>query len=378
MANDFRYLITNLWKHSSGYEDVIAELPFTGVNFTSQLNSIGTFQGHLLLSGVNSSNLNVLDATIPGKTALYVDYNGTIVWGGVIWQRNYDADTQTLDVTAQEFESYFQRRRIINDKTYTNADPLYVVQNLVSYAQGKSHGDIGVIVGSESSSLQVTKVYNAYEVKSVYQAIKDLAQGSLFDFLIVPAWGSGSTANKLIKTLKLGSPTLGYTYDPTNNNNSWVFSLPGNIVSYNYAEDGISAANQLFGIGYGANSTRLISQAYDPTYIGTYGDWPLLEDATNYIDVSDSTLLANLTVGKLNALSYPPTIVKIIIPSYVDPYLGSYSVGDEARISITDDLFPTGLDDIYRITAIDVSPGENGPDRVTVTLMLPLSTTGTV
>jgi hypothetical protein len=368
MANDFRYLITNLWKHSSGYEDVIAELPFTGVNFTSQLNSIGTFQGHLLLSGVNSSNLNVLDATIPG----------TIIWGGIIWQRNYDADTQTLDITAQEFESYFQRRRIIDDKTYTNADPLYVVQNLVSYAQGKSHGDIGVIVGSESSSLQVTKVYNAYEVKSVYQAIKDLAQGSLFDFLIVPAWGSGSTANKLIKTLKLGSPTLGYTYDPTSNNNSWVFSLPGNIVSYNYAEDGISAANQLFGIGYGANSTRLISQAYDPTYIGTYGNWPLLEDATNYIDVSDSTLLANLTVGKLNALSYPPTIVKIIIPSYVDPYLGSYSVGDEARISITDDLFPTGLDDIYRITAIDVSPGENGPDRVTVTLMLPLSTTGTV
>ena len=373
-TNNYRYLITNLWKSGASYENVIAELPFTGVNFTQQLNSVGTFQGHLLLSGVNASSLNVDAATTPGKVALYVDFNGTVIWGGIIWLREYDADTQILSVTAQEFESYFQRRRISNTKTYTARDPLYIAQNLVTYAQAKSHGDIGVIVGTETSSLSVTKIYNDYELKSVYQAIKDLAQGSLFDFKIVSAWAS----NKLTKTLKLGSPTIGYAYSASSPTHSWVFSLPGNIVSYSYTEDGITAANQLFGIGYGANGTRLQAQAYDPTYMGTYGTWPLLEDATNYVDVADSTLLANLTVGKLNALSQPPSIIKLVIPSYVDPYLGTYSVGDQARINIIDDRFPTGLDYIYRITAIDVSPGENGPDRVTVTLMLPLSTTGTI
>ena len=379
-TNDYRYLVTNLWKSGSSNQPIIAELPFTGVNFTSQLNSIGVFTGHLLLSGVNTVELNVDNATTPGKVALYVDYNGTIVWGGAIWLREYDSDTQTISITAQEFESYFQRRVISNNKVYKNADPLYVAQDLVTYAQAQSHGNIGVIIGSETSSFSVTQIYNYYQVKTIYQAIKDLAQGSLFDFRIVSSWGTGGV--DLIKTLKLGSPTLGYAYNPASPTHSWVFNFPGNIVTYSYSENGFSTANQLWGLGYGANAKQLQVQAYDPSYMGSTGTWPLLEESVNYIDVIDPNLLSNLTIGKLNAISYPPTVIKIVIPSYIDPYLGSYTVGDQARIVIDDTRFPNypyslNIDAIYRITAIDVSPGENGPDRVTVTLTLPLSTTGT-
>jgi hypothetical protein len=46
---------------------VIAELPFTNVNFTSQLNSVGTFQGHVLLSGFNTFNENVFNGTLPAR-----------------------------------------------------------------------------------------------------------------------------------------------------------------------------------------------------------------------------------------------------------------------------------------------------------------------
>jgi hypothetical protein len=51
---------------------------------------------------------------------------------------------------------------------------------------------------------------------------------------------------------------------------------------------------------------------------------------------------------------------------------GNYEIGDDVRVRILDSRFPTQLDSTYRIVAFNVSPGENGPERVTLTL-----TTGT-
>ena len=125
MAYTFRYVTTNLYQSGSSANPIIAELPFTNVNFTQQLNSIGTFQGEVLLSGINSTNLNVYNGTIPGKTILWVIYNDTQssnsypVWSGVIWNREYDSDSQILHITAQEMLSLYQRRRISDNKNYT-------------------------------------------------------------------------------------------------------------------------------------------------------------------------------------------------------------------------------------------------------------------
>jgi hypothetical protein len=48
-------------------------------------------------------------------------------------------------------------------------------------------------------------------------------------------------------------------------------------------------------------------------------------------------------------------------------------IGDLARIYIKDDNFPNGYSENYTIVAVDVAPGENGPDRVTVTMTRPLA-----
>ena len=366
MAYTFRYVTTNIYQSGSTPNPVIAELPFTGVNFTQQLNSIGTFQGNVLLSGINSTNLNVYNGTTPGKTILWVIYNDTQnsnsypVWSGVIWNREYDSENQTLSITAQEMLSLYQRRRISDTKTYTAQDPTYVAQNLMQYTEAKSYGKTGLAYSVPSSSFSTTKTYNNYEFKSVYQAVKDLAQ-NFFDFAIIPYLSSGDLVNQFTIGLPLGTPYS--SSDPT----SAVFQFPGNVVSYRFPEDGISAANRLYGLGYGANSKKLTTTAVDSA---KYTDgFPLLEDAVNYIDIGDQTLLNNTTLGHLNAVSYPPTTVEIVIPTYVDPYYYThYSIGDTVQVRINDDYFPSGLNLILRIVGMSVNPGENGPDRVTLTL----------
>ena len=67
---------------------------------------------------------------------------------------------------------------------------------------------------------------------------------------------------------------------------------------------------------------------------------------------------------------------KIVVPAYASPVLGSYKTGDECLLRITDDRFPNngsgyGYAAVKRIVAISVEPGEEGPERVTLTLTDP-------
>ena len=453
--NSYQYVTTQLWQSGSTANPIISELPFTGVNFTKQLNSIGTFQGHLLLSGVNANDLNVYNGTIPGKTALYVLHNGDIVWAGIIWNREYDSASQIMNITGQEMLSYFQRRRITlftsssyysanisgngPGLNYSSVDPCAIARDLIIQAQAATHGKLGITTTAHTSGLSTTKIYYNYEFKSVYQAIKDLAQ-NYFDFKIYSYVSGG----QIVNDFEMGTP-LGNTYS-SSSRIAPVFDFPGNIVSYRYPEDAQTAANTLYGLGYGANTTKLTATAIDgskvvpktitnvsgngtlvtytvsgtnyfsagqiiqvtgvtpsqynltgkvvsstssqftisSTATGTYSsggtanpDWPLLEDSVNYIDIGSLSLLKDVTLGKLNAISYPPTTLQIIVPTYATPLFGTYDIGDEVRVTITDDFFPNGMNEIFRIVAIDVSPGENGPDRVTITLTKQLAS-GTV
>jgi len=363
---EFRYVTTSVYQSGGSANPIIAELPFTSVNFTQQLNSIGTFQGEVLLSGLNSANLNVYNGTIPSKTILWVLYSdpqtlATIpVWSGVIWNREYDSENQRLHITAQEMLSLYQRRRISDTKTYTSKDPTYIAKDLMQYTEAKSYGKTGLTYATlPSSGYSTNRTYNNFEFKSVYQAVKDLAQ-SYFDFAIKPYNTGGVLTNQFV----IGIP-LGTVYTTTSPIAS-VFQFPGNLISYKFPEDGNTAANKLYGLGYGANGTKLAATAVDSS---KYTDgFPLLEDVANYIDIADLNLLKATTLGQLNAISYPPTTIEIVVPPYVDPYYPQYNIGDEVRLDIVDDYFPSGLSIVLRIVAISVSPGENGPSRVSLTL----------
>jgi len=368
MTTTYRYLFADLLTNV-----IIAELPLTGVSFGSQLNQAGSFQGHILLSGIDTVGFNIIDATIPTKCAIYVDRDGVLVWGGIIWNRSYQSSNQVLSINGREFESYFEKRRITSNQVFTNIDQLTITQNLISLAQGVTYGNIGVQVGVETSGVLVSRTYYDYEKKTYYSALQDLSRAENgFDFNIDVAYdGSGAPT----KTLTLGYPRIGTTYSASNPS-ALLFEFPsGNIIEYEYPEDGSLVANTLYALGAGSNEGKLSATYQDTTYL-TAG-WALYEEQANYSDVTDAAYLAQLAEGQVIAVSYPPTVIKIVVPAYVNPIFGTYSIGDGARLRITDERFPAtgvgtaiqaGLDEIYRIVGIEVQPGENGPERVTLTL----------
>jgi len=357
--SQYRYLFADLLTNT-----ILAELPLTSVQFSQQLNSAGSFSATLQLAGINAADLNVANATIPARTAVYVDRDGTLVWGGVLWNREYSSKSQTITLNAREFESYFERRRITNDTVFFGTDQLVAAQTLVNNAQAATNGNIGINVGSETSGVTINRTFYGYEYKTVMAALQELSKSATgFDFNIYVYYDSNGNPAKL---LRLGYPRYGRVYSATSPSVP-VFELPGNMVEYIWPEDGTIAANYLYTLGAGSNPGRLISVAYDGSKIAS--GWPLLEDQANYGDVSDPTLLANLGAAQVAVISYPPTTIKITVPPSLDPIFGSYEVGDSARVRILDDRFTSQLDAVYRITGFAIQAGEsNQPELVTITL----------
>jgi hypothetical protein len=363
----YRYLLADLRTNA-----ILAELPFTNVQFSKSLNSIGTMSGSLLITDLTEAAMNINAATIPGRNAIYIDRNGEIIWGGVIWSRTYEGSSQHIQISAREFLSYFERRRITTDSVYTAAEMFTIIQDLFTNAQGADGdpGNIGLNVDLGTSGVAITKNYYAYELKTVYSALQDLSRAAYntgFDYRVDLAYDGGGG---ITKTLNVGFPRLGRVYSDSDVNVP-VFEYPaGNVVTYEYPENASAAANKVWVSGGGSNEGKLIASATNTDYL-TAG-WPLLEENANYSDIFDSTVLSDLAQGQLDAIVYPPVTLKIVAPAYTDPQLGSFEVGDDVRIRIRDPYFANGLDSTYRLVSQNVQVGENNQgELMTLTLSLP-------
>ncbi len=102
----YRYFLTDLLSNQ-----VISEVPFKGVSFERANRRAGAFSGQIPFLEA-TKGLDLYEATMPGRTGLYIMRNGTCVWGGIIWSRSYDVVSRTLTVNGAEFMSYFYHRHI--------------------------------------------------------------------------------------------------------------------------------------------------------------------------------------------------------------------------------------------------------------------------
>lgn len=103
---EYRYYLTDLLSNQ-----IISEVPFRGVSFERANRRAGSFSGTIPFIEV-TSGLNLYEATLPGRTGLYVMRNGVCVWGGIIWSRAYEVESRELEVVGSEFMSYFYKRHI--------------------------------------------------------------------------------------------------------------------------------------------------------------------------------------------------------------------------------------------------------------------------
>lgn len=337
----YRHLVADLLTGT-----IREEIPFSTVRYSHVLNRPGGFAATLPLRHPKATRAN-LD---PGRTAVFIERGGVIVWGGILWTAKASVEGATVEVGGEGFWSYFRRRKIRTTKAYAAADQCFIARDLVTYAQAQAGGDLGVIVGSETSGVLRDRTYYHYERKNLGEAVEQLAavQGG-FDFNIDVSWIGGV----ITKTFQVQYPRRGRA-------TAIVFELGSNIEGLEQEIDATRQANIIDGLGAGDGDSMLITTVSDLSQTPPY---PLLEDVVTYKDVRVPSTLQLSSLAELVSRSTPverlPTLLAHAGP---DTEIGSFITGD--TVTVRGSAGYLSVSEQMRITTYEVTVDENGREAV--------------
>ncbi len=319
----YRYIFCDLLTNQ-----VIAELPCYGVYFNRRLSGKGSCTATVALDSSGYNNSDIIEATIPGRTSLYIDREGGLVWGGILWSRTYQSQSKSLSLTGETFESFFAKSYVESSLTQTNVDLRTIVVNLVNQMQAKPYSNIGIVVPSAfSGGASATVKFNDYEVWSYAKAIDQIsAMEGGPEYTIEVQYDSNDNPTKV---LLVGSP-LGSSYYDT----QLVFEYPGNVKNYWLPESASGSAVSVIGIGAGEGTKMVRDKFTNQSLLN--GGYPNLQGTYTNKDTKDSAQLGGQTRAEAERLKVPVIVPTIEVRSELEPIFGSYPLGTFAKFRIDD------------------------------------------
>lgn len=187
---EYRYYVTDLLSNQ-----VISEVPFRGVSYGRANVRAGEFSGTIPVIEATKS-LNLYEATMPGRTGLYVMRNNVCVWGGIIWKRSYEASSRELSVSASEFISYFYHRNIWKTLQYGS--------DFFGISFYETSSGIGTITTETVHPFSVgdkVRITFASPLVDGVQTITNVPTATTFEFETVSPDGSGSVTSGACRSL---------------------------------------------------------------------------------------------------------------------------------------------------------------------------------
>lgn len=364
-------------------DELIAELPLASVSYSTELNGIGTLTATIPYSD-DTLPLDPDNASTPARTALYVDRDGVIVWGGIVWTRRLV--TAGKEIQAAEFASYYQHRYIkttlstdpslitdtdlVPDGQRLYADQKYLVWSLLRYAHTQPGGDIGIETAALTGTAHgVTRsmTYQASERPEIFRSIIELgAADDGYDFGIEVGWTpmANNQPPRRYRRAQAWFPRRGRTATES----GLVFVKGGpesSILSYDWPENGAAMATEMSVLGEGSGDVKPAVVVQDADRLAS--GWPLLEAVASYDGVTDLVQLQGLADAELTGRSAAQTKPTFSVSADADPRFGSYQVGDEALFVIEPEpLMAAGREGVLRIISIE-NTAAAGPETVRLT-----------
>ncbi len=336
---------------------VLGDVPLYGTTFNKQLNGAGSFQGTFRLGTTVNNDTLLLNATTPCKTALYIERNGTIIWGGIIWTRTYESQGGSVQITGQTFESYFDRVAATNHIIQQNVEQVALFKNIIDQMQAQSQSNIGLTYASlPSTGITRTVLLPGYEFHMYEEAIQQLLNAvDSFEYTInVTPSATPDVPNKVIT---VGYPTLNSTITDQ------YYDFPGTVRNYWWPETSSEGGTKFAGRGYGSGNLAPTAIVIDGTAIAA--GYPSLWKVTSYNNIADPVLLDNKVRKDALAYALPlsnPTFE--LIPDASSSFTGWNYLGAPVSVYIVDKRFPTGTLVTKRMLGWDFTPGSGSVSDV--------------
>jgi hypothetical protein len=367
-VDGFKY---RLWDW--GLTGEIDVLPFQQTAPTWEVSAPGTFTGQIPMFDPNLSSARILAATEPLKTRLYVERFGELAWGGRITEpRTYDSTTKMLTVNAEETVGYFAGRFTPTLKLY-GYDQVSIAEQVIAAIQAVPNGDAQLNVTAVNGLSGVLRdgVYSKWDFTPGLQALTDMtemAQG--FEFASSVQWSSGVPHEELL----IAYPYLGRRRQDSPNVIEFNKLTGGNCVSYQWP-DGPGLATLTWASAQTPDGVQLVAWKYNTDLIDA--GYPLIEAKADY-STSKPTTQASLQAFANRAAGWADG-ERVAAQFTVTPtdamHLGTFTVGDDVLVRITDDRFPAGsqgqpgFHGWMRIGQIQCTPDANGLETYVITTL---------
>lgn len=340
--------------------DIITEVPLRGAGPTWQVNDPGSLGSPTISLGAlsNIQRADIRAATVPWKTGIAVDRDGTIIWSGVVTGRRYDSGTKKFSITVPGLLAYWKRRILDQNITYTNVDQFDIVAGLLRFGGPPT---VPMVMQYDPSGMKRDRSIAGSDQKNALDEILEIADNQNgFELAIDTAWDQTPGIQGVVHSLRIGSPRLGNVDSHT----GAVLTLeyPGNATSFVWDEDGEEFATQVYGSSTDQDGVVTTISAQNPVLLAQ--GFPQVGSTRQWSNITNSdTLIGHVTQAIVESNGYQdaPTFA---VKDAGDTAAGSWVVGDDVRVRITDDArFPRiqdylgpGLDQTVRISQATLDP----------------------
>ncbi|MET9914577.1 hypothetical protein ABZZ74_49175 [Streptomyces sp. NPDC006476] len=350
-------------------DQLLDVLPVQGVSLDDYIGKTGRLTGTVPIPNTEIA-ARARRALVPGRTAVWVERNRDIWWGGILWTLSLASDDRgRLGVQLQcgGWESYLYRRLLLTSQEAVQVDQFDIARGLLDYVQNTPGGDLGITYDTAASGTVRDRTFSRYDLNTVGDLLDQLAavEGG-FEWRIA---SHRDPDGRRVKVMQLGSPTI------RTGASDIVLTHPGPITSYTWPVDATTLANAWQSRGASVNSNQATTSypltspvLVDDTAIGE--GWPRLDGSSDYSTVEVQATLDAHARADWTAARSPAQIPEITVR--LDGTLTPALLGATVRIRIRDLWHPTPLDARYRVVGLSITPPERGrPETAKLYLEVP-------
>lgn len=335
---------------------VVDSLPLTGVQFDDYIGKPGQLRATVPLPDRDLA-ARARTALQPGRTAVWLERDSDLWWGGILWTCTPSGDEQgrmRVEIQAGTFDSYLDHRVLSTDLSATGMDQFDIVRALIDHIQDQDGGDIGIEYARERSGVRRDQSYAFTDVARVRELVDRLAAlENGFEWRI-HCYRDPSTARR-VKLLQLGHPKIRAGASEI------VLDRPGPLLSYNIPSDATVQANVWIARGASGNTNQAADSL--PTLSDKKVDtddlkagWPRLEGTSDHSSISDKATLDGLATAELARAHRPEVIPETTVR--MDDRISPALLGATVRLRIHDLWHSEGADLRYRVVGLSVTPPE--------------------
>lgn len=342
---------------------IVAEYPLKSVKYNNLIKGVGKLSGTVALTPeiMKQDPRRTLETNNHG---IYVLRNYDPVWAGILKETDYDEAANTVSITANTFEVWYQSRIQTRDLNVVGVDQFEIARQYVN--SGGASAAMNIEVDDSMSGVTRERNAYAYELNTVWDELSRLSNLlNGFDFRVIPY--RDEETQKLKRKLTFGYPELSTNTEQTP---VYHFESARNIISSKVKFTSDDSAARVYAIGEGEGTTQKVAIADDTEALKD--GYPRYEKSASYKSVKIHSTLVSHAHSLLEESRNPQTEIKISVRGNDDPYVGSYVPGDWVRIKLENIWFPEGFDRVFRITEVSVNLGDSGRETVDLDFTGPL------